>query len=177
MMVRQNVAGFRRALFPAMAIVFLFLLALSVGEAIYQTPQGTPWFYIALGIGFTAVSATILFCTLCSCEYYMMQDVLVVRLFLCGREWQRHVVRLHTGSAVFYKGYRRMFGLRLGHRTRFCYIPFFGGFHKASILFTDSNGKRCKIVLKPSAELAEAIENALALYAIKPSSKKQKHRP
>lgn len=176
MMVRQNVAGFRRALFPAMAVVFLFLLALSAGEAVYQTPRGTLWFYLALSAGFAVISAIILFCTLFSCEYYTMQDVLVLRMSLCGREWRRHVVRLHTGRVVFYKGFRRVLGLRPGHRTRFCYIPFFGGFRKASILFTSPNGKRCKIVFKPSAELTLAIENALESFAESPSGR-QKHRP
>ena len=171
-MVRQNVVGFRRALFPAMAVVFLFLLALSVGEAVYQTPQGTLWLYIALGAGFSVVSMMILFCTLYSCEYYMMQDVLVIRLSLCGRERRRHAVRLRTGGVMFYKGFRRVLGLRWGHKTRFCYIPFFGGFRKASILFTDASGKRCKIVFKPSAELATAIENAIA--EVSPSCEKRR---
>lgn len=161
-MIRQSIAGFRRALFPGLTVVFLFLLSLSIGEALYQTKWGTLWVYCLLAAAFFVISCSILFCVAYSCDYCLVQDVLIVRQYLYGREKQHHVIRLRAGGVRCYRGLRRIFGMRPGRRVYRCYIPFFGGARKASILFTDDNGKDCKIVFKPSADLLSAVERILA---------------
>lgn len=160
-MIRQNIVGFRRAIIPSMVIVFCFLLVLSVGEAIYQTPYGTIPAYTALCLGFLLIAALITLCIVGSCEYVLTQDVLVITQQFSGSERQRHVIRLSSGDVRMYTGIHRLFSLGTGQKLHLCYIPFFGGVRRASIIYADHQGRQHKVVFKPSVEMQLAIERAL----------------
>lgn len=160
-MIRQNIVGFRRAVIPGMVIVFCFLLVLSVCEAIYRTPYGTALVYLAVCLAFVAVAGLIVLGIVGSCEYILTQDVLVVIQQVSGNERQRHVIRLGNADVQLYKGIRRLLGLGAGGKLHLCYIPFFGGVRRVSIVYQDGQGRRHKVVIKPSAEMLQAVERAL----------------
>lgn len=155
-MIRQSICGFRRPLGPAAAIAVLFLLGLSVAEAVYGTPRGTWPVMLGIALGFCLLSAALLFCLLYSYEYCLTQDVLTVRQYFRGKERRYDAVRLVRAGTAAHTGWRRVLTLKRA-KVQLRYIPFFGGWTKMHILYTADDGSRALLIIKPDRQMRDAL--------------------
>lgn len=157
-MIKQKVTGFRHTVFPVLAEAFLFLLMLSILEAVYQTPYSTVSVWVGAILLFTVITAVIVHNLVCSYEYRLLQDTLVLCRFVRGREVRRHAVPLRDPGVAVYRGVQRLHSLRVRCRVHRYYLPFFGGVRRTTVLCPGRIGTApIKLVFKPSDELFDAV--------------------
>lgn len=159
-MVRQTIYGFRRVLFPGLALIFLFLLMISVYETLYGVVAQKALLTLFVSAFFIAALSLILRLKLYSYEYSLVCDTLVVRCYILKREHRSYSVLLSDKETYLYRGLRSW--TSRGMIWHSCCLPFFGWKQpRVAVVFGGRDGKRVKLVLRPKQELCEALERVL----------------
>lgn len=160
-MVRQTVYGFRKALFPALALVFLFLMMISAYETLYGVVAQKALLAAGIIVFFIATFLLLIRLTFFSYEYSLVCDTLVVRCRIFKKERHRYSALLSDKETRLYRGIRSW--TCRGAVWHTCCFPFFGWRQpRVAIVFDGRGGKRVKLVLRPKPELYEALERVLS---------------
>ena len=157
-MYKQTLWGFRRKALPLTILTGLFLLTVSVYEAIWGAAWAGPLVYLAPGLLFCLAALALLALSFLSFEYRLVEEDFFVRALALGRPFRAQTARLKPGQCRLRRPYRPWQALRV-KKSRY-YLPLIGGY-RLCLLEYQSEGQTNYLLFRPSPDLAELMERRL----------------
>lgn len=156
-MYKQTVYGFRSPIVAGIFEAFLFLLYTAFIELVWGTEYSSILYYVGVTAVFLLLSIYIFIVTITKYEYAILDNELFVRKFINGKLHRIYAVKLVRSNCVYCnKGLRYL--TTSAKETVRTYIPGFDIFNKrCAVVFSDRDGIRRKLILKPDKQLDEEI--------------------
>lgn len=157
-MYKQLLRGFRRKAMPLTILAGLFLLTVSVYEAVWGAAWAGPLVYLAPGLVFCLAALELLALSFVSFEYRLVEDDFFLRARLLGKPFRACAVRLRPGQCRLCCPYRPWGRLR--EKKHRYYLPQVRGSRLCLLECQGEKGKIC-LLFRPDPALEQLLKSRL----------------
>lgn len=137
----------------------LFLLTVSIYEAIWGAPWAGPLVYLAPGLLFCLAALVLLMLSFVSFEYRLVEDDFFLRAKLLKRPFRAQVIRLRREHCRLYHPYRPWKWLRV--KKEYYYLPLVRGNRLCLLEYQGQRG-RTHLLFRPDPALLQLLEDRLS---------------